>query len=171
MSRQPIFRPEEPLMADAHKPVFAAFAAPSKGYLVLFCEEGVKFGPAARKALAPTGDLVERAAAADKFTGKSGTALDIVAPAGLPVRAAVAGPGELDQANPARGSRALEPGEGDRGPRRPVVEDERRAVGRAGREDLEPAPVRQADRPESVVHPHTSCAPRCRSRGWPDPTG
>ncbi|MEW6452228.1 MAG: leucyl aminopeptidase [Pseudomonadota bacterium] len=82
-------------MADARKPGFAAFAAPSKGYLVLFCEEGVKFGPAARKALGPTGDLVERAAAADKFTGKSGSTLEIVAPAGLSVsRLVIAGVGK-----------------------------------------------------------------------------
>src|SRR5258708_1172509 len=59
------------------------FATPAKGVLVLFCEEGVKFGPAARRALAPTGDLVVRAAAADRFKGKSGSALDLVAPPGL----------------------------------------------------------------------------------------
>ena len=70
-------------MADARKLAFASFATPAKGVLILFCEEGLKFGPAARKALAPTGDLVQRAAAADRFTGKSGSALDIVAPAGL----------------------------------------------------------------------------------------
>ena len=61
---------------------------PAKGVLVVFCDEGLKLGPAARKALAPAGDLVQRAAAADHFTGKSGSALDIVAPAGLPVAAA-----------------------------------------------------------------------------------
>ena len=72
-------------MADARKLAFASFATPAKGVLILFCEEGLKFGGAARKALAPTGDLVQRAAAADKFTGKSGSALDIVAPAGLSV--------------------------------------------------------------------------------------
>jgi leucyl aminopeptidase len=72
-------------MAEARKPVFAPFATPSKGVLILFCEEGLKFGPASRKALAPTGDLIERAASADKFTGKAGSALDIVAPAGLSV--------------------------------------------------------------------------------------
>ena len=50
---------------------------------------------AARKALAPTGDLVGRAAAADRFTGKSGSSLDIVAPAGLPVaRLAILGVGK-----------------------------------------------------------------------------
>ena len=72
-------------MADDRKLAFAPFATPAKGVLILFCEEGLKFGPASRKALAPTGDLVQRAAAGDRFTGKSGCALDIVAPAGLPV--------------------------------------------------------------------------------------
>jgi hypothetical protein len=72
-------------MADARKLAFAAFTPPTKGVLIVFCEEGLKFGPAARKALAPADDLVQRAAAADKFTGKSGSALDIVAPAGLSV--------------------------------------------------------------------------------------
>ena len=82
-------------MADARKLAFASFATPAKGVLVLFCEEGVKFGPATRKALAPTGDLVQRAAAADRFTGKSGSSLDIVAPAGLPVgRLAILGVGK-----------------------------------------------------------------------------
>src|ERR1044072_8777997 len=71
-------------MADDGKLAFAAFAAPARGVLVMFCEEGLKFGPAARKALDSTGNLVQRAAAADRFTGKSGTSLAIVAPAGLP---------------------------------------------------------------------------------------
>ena len=70
-------------MADARKPGFAPFSAAPKGVLILFCEEGLKFGPASRKALARTGDLVKRAAAADRFTGKSGSTLDIVAPSGL----------------------------------------------------------------------------------------
>ena len=72
-------------MPDSRKLGFAAFVTPAKGVLILFCEEGLKFGPASRKALGPTGDLVQRAAAADRFTGKSGSALDIVAPAGLAV--------------------------------------------------------------------------------------
>jgi len=62
---------------------FAPVAAPAKGVLVLFSEDGVKFGSAARRALGPTGDLVGRAAAADRFKGKSGSALDLVAPPGL----------------------------------------------------------------------------------------
>jgi len=82
-------------MADARKLTFSSFATPAKGVLVLFCEAGLKFGPAARQALAPTGDLVKRAATAERFTGKSGSSLDIVAPAGLPVaRLAILGVGK-----------------------------------------------------------------------------
>src|ERR1700678_2051793 len=55
----------------------------SKGVLVVFCAEGLKFGPASLKALGPVGDLCRRAAAADRFTGKSGSVLDIIAPTGL----------------------------------------------------------------------------------------
>jgi leucyl aminopeptidase len=64
---------------------FAPFGTAAKGVLVLFCEEELKFGPVARRALAPTGDLVRRAASADRFKGKNGSALDLVAPAGLEV--------------------------------------------------------------------------------------
>jgi leucyl aminopeptidase len=64
---------------------FAPLGTPAKGVLVLFCEEGIKFGSAARRALGPTGDLVRRAAAADRFKGKNGSALDLVAPPGLDV--------------------------------------------------------------------------------------
>jgi len=70
-------------MSGRLKLEFAPPAAPAKGVLVLFCEDGVKFGSAARRALGPTGDLVRRAAAADRFEGKSGSALDLVAPSGL----------------------------------------------------------------------------------------
>ena len=49
-------------MADARKLAFAPFASPAKGVLIVFCEDGVKFGPATRKALAPTGNLVQKAA-------------------------------------------------------------------------------------------------------------
>ena len=72
-------------MAEAIKLGFEAFATPSKGVLILLCEEGLKLGPASRRLLSPTGDLLQRAAGADRFTGKSGSALDIVAPASLPV--------------------------------------------------------------------------------------
>ena len=67
------------------KPTFAPFSTPLQGVLIVFCEEGLKFGPSTRKALGPAGDLVQRAAASERFTGKSGGALDILAPAGLPL--------------------------------------------------------------------------------------
>src|SRR5229473_3017733 len=72
-------------MPGALKLEFASFATPAKGVLVLFCEEGVKFGSEARRAIEPTGDHVTRAAAADRFKGKNASVLDIVAPPGLDV--------------------------------------------------------------------------------------
>ena len=89
-------------MSDARKLEFAPFSAPAKGVLVVFCEEGLKLGRVTAKALAGTGDLIKRAAAADRFTGKSGSALDIVAPAGLgPVhRLIVVGVGKLGKLTP-----------------------------------------------------------------------
>ncbi len=54
-----------------------------RGVLVTFCAEGLKFGPTTQKALSPIGDLLRRAAAADRFTGKNGSTLDIIAPSGL----------------------------------------------------------------------------------------
>jgi leucyl aminopeptidase len=88
-------------MTEAGKLEFAPFSTPSSGVLILFCEEGLKFGPATRKALAPTGDLFQRAAAADRFTGKSGKALDIIAPSGLPVaRLVILGAGKGNKLKP-----------------------------------------------------------------------
>jgi leucyl aminopeptidase len=69
-------------MSDAPKLGFTPFAR-LRGVLVAFCGENLKLGPATRKALAPMGDLLTRAAAADRFTGKNGSTLDIVAPSGL----------------------------------------------------------------------------------------
>ena len=71
-------------MAAALKFGFTPFARPH-GVLVVFCEENLKLGPATQRALAPMGDFLRRAAAADRFTGKSGSSLDIVAPSGLNV--------------------------------------------------------------------------------------
>jgi leucyl aminopeptidase len=72
-------------MPDAMKLEFAALPARPKGVLVLFCEEGLKFGSVTRRAVGSAADLVARAAAADRFKGKNGSALDLVAPAGLDV--------------------------------------------------------------------------------------
>jgi len=83
-------------MSGALKLEFVPLATPAKGVLVVFCEEGVKFGSAARKMLAPVEELVTRAAEADRFKGKNGATLDLLAPAGLDVpRLVVVGVGKM----------------------------------------------------------------------------
>jgi leucyl aminopeptidase len=74
---------------------FAPLSTAPKGVLVVFCEEGLKFGQTTRKVLASTADLVTRAASAERFNGKKAATLDILAPAGLDVmRLVVVGAGK-----------------------------------------------------------------------------
>lgn len=70
-------------MTDAFKLGFGPFTAPAKGVLVVFCDEGLKFGPATRKALGSVVDQVGRAGKVERFSGKKNTALELVVPAGL----------------------------------------------------------------------------------------
>ena len=88
-------------MADAPKIAFGAFAAPARGVWVVFCDDGLKFGTATAKALGAAAALVARAAKAEHFTGKSGSSLSLIVPAGLKAdRLTVIGvgkPGELKQ--------------------------------------------------------------------------
>ena len=42
-------------MTDALRLGFGPFTAPAKGVLVVFCDEGLRFGPATRRALGPRG--------------------------------------------------------------------------------------------------------------------
>jgi leucyl aminopeptidase len=87
-------------MPAALKFGFTSFARP-RGVLVVFCEENLQLGPATQKALAPIGDLLRRAAAADRFTGKMGSSLDIVAPSGLALpRLVVVGIGKESELKP-----------------------------------------------------------------------
>jgi leucyl aminopeptidase len=80
---------------------FVPFGTSPKGVLIVFCEEELKFGPAARKALGPAGDLVTRVAAAERFQGKSGSSLDILAPAELEVtRLIIVGTGKVADLKP-----------------------------------------------------------------------
>jgi leucyl aminopeptidase len=82
-------------MALELKIEFDRFKAPAKGVLVVFCDDALKMGAATRKLLGDAAGLVERAAEADGFTGKSGSTLDIIAPAGLKaVRLVVIGCGK-----------------------------------------------------------------------------
>jgi leucyl aminopeptidase len=83
-------------MADGPTVGFSAFSLPSSGVLVVFCDEGLKLGSVTRRLLGPAAALVARAAAADRFKGKSGSSLDLVAPADLKVsRLVVVGCGKL----------------------------------------------------------------------------
>jgi leucyl aminopeptidase len=83
-------------MSDAVKVGFVPFSAISRGIVVVFCDDMLKFGDAASKALGAAADLVGRVAAANRFKGKSGSTLDILAPQGLKAsRLIVVGVGKL----------------------------------------------------------------------------
>ena len=84
-------------MANAPKIAFSP-VAPGKaaGTLVVFCDDGLKFGPAAAGALGEAAAVVTRAAKSEHFTGKSGAALEILVPDGLKVdRLVVLGAGKV----------------------------------------------------------------------------
>ena len=82
-------------MTDAVKLGFGPLGASAKGGLVVFCDDGLKFGPATRKLLGAASDLVQRAARSERFSGKAGSSLDLIHPEGLKVaRLLVAGIGK-----------------------------------------------------------------------------
>ncbi|HLA21550.1 MAG TPA: leucyl aminopeptidase [Pseudolabrys sp.] len=88
-------------MNDALKLGFGPLKAPAKGVLIVFCDDALKFGPATRKALGSAADLVARAAKTERFTGKSGSALELILPEGLKVaRLVVIGTGKKAELQP-----------------------------------------------------------------------
>src|ERR1700735_1969127 len=83
-------------MSDAVKVGFVPFSTAPRGILVVFCDDTLKFGAATRKALGAAANVVGRAAATNRFKGKSGSTLDILAPEGLKAsRLIVVGAGKL----------------------------------------------------------------------------
>src|SRR5262249_3478675 len=64
---------------------FAPLTTPPKGVLVVFTDDGLRLGRASRAALGPARDLLARLGRTERFTGKAGSSLDIVAPANLKV--------------------------------------------------------------------------------------
>ena len=70
-------------MAETRNISFGPIAAPVGGVLIVFADDNLRFGPRTRSALGSAAEMVARAARGERFTGKAGTALDIVAPAGL----------------------------------------------------------------------------------------
>ncbi|GAB1715965.1 MAG: Leucyl aminopeptidase [Nitrobacter sp.] len=82
-------------MPDAVKVGFVPFSTAPRGILVVFCDDALKFGRAASKVLGASAAVVKRAAAANRFKGKSAATLDILAPEGLKAdRLIVVGAGE-----------------------------------------------------------------------------
>jgi leucyl aminopeptidase len=85
-------------MSDAVKVGFVPLSAAPRGILVVFCDDALKLGQAARKALGKAADLVKRAAATNQFKGKSGSTLDILEPEGIKVqRLIVIGAGKASE--------------------------------------------------------------------------
>src|SRR3954447_19147667 len=88
-------------MADARKLGFGPIAAPAGGVLVVFADHNLQFGPSTRSVLGSAAELVARAVKAERFTGKGGSALDIIAPAGLKAtRLVVIGTGKAADRKP-----------------------------------------------------------------------
>jgi leucyl aminopeptidase len=88
-------------MAETRKLGFGPIAAPAGGVLVVFADDGVNLGARTRALLGQAADLVARAAKSERFSGKSGSALDIVAPAGLKAtRLIVVGAGKAADRKP-----------------------------------------------------------------------
>ncbi|WP_407181177.1 leucyl aminopeptidase [Bradyrhizobium sp. STM 3562] len=73
-------------MPDAVKVGFAPLSATPRGVLVVFCDDTLKLGDAARKVLGAAADLVKRAAASSRFKGKSGSTLDLYEPEGIKIQ-------------------------------------------------------------------------------------
>ena len=83
-------------MPDAVNVGFVPFSSAARGILVVFCDETLKFGAATQKALGTAANMVKRAASTNRFKGKNGTTLDILAPEGLKVsRLIVVGVGKV----------------------------------------------------------------------------
>jgi leucyl aminopeptidase len=88
-------------MTDVLKVSFGPFAVPARGVLVVFCDDGLKFGPATRKALGNAAHVVERAAEEEGFKGKKSTAITLIAPPGMRLsRLVVIGLGKTSDLRP-----------------------------------------------------------------------
>ena len=70
-------------MAEAPKISIAELKTPVTGTLVVLTDENLDFGAAARAAMKPSGDLFQRVAKIEKFTGKRNKILSLAAPSGL----------------------------------------------------------------------------------------
>jgi leucyl aminopeptidase len=72
-------------MTRALKLEFGNLGAPAGDVLVLFCEEGIKFAASSRGRVERLSGQIKRAASAERFTGKNGSALELAAPGEIDV--------------------------------------------------------------------------------------
>jgi leucyl aminopeptidase len=70
-------------MAEETKILFEKVAIPTSGTVVLFADQDLALGAVGGELERASRGLIAKAAKTARFTGKSGTALDLVAPAGL----------------------------------------------------------------------------------------
>jgi leucyl aminopeptidase len=85
-------------MTDAVKVGFVSFAGVPSGILAVFCDDSLAFGASTRKALGAAAGLIKQAAETNRFKGKNGSVLDILAPQGLKAkRLLVVGTGKLSE--------------------------------------------------------------------------
>jgi leucyl aminopeptidase len=88
-------------MSGTLKISFSEPKAPSGGTFVIFVDENLHPGRLTRRALAPSGNLISRAARTEGFKGKKGKVIDLVAPSGLKAdRLIVLGLGKLKEIGP-----------------------------------------------------------------------
>jgi len=84
-------------MAAALRIGFSPLASAPKGTIVALCDEGLRFGPATQQALGPVADTIARAAGTARFKGAAGSAIELLAPAGLAIdRLVVVGTGKSE---------------------------------------------------------------------------
>jgi leucyl aminopeptidase len=88
-------------MADAFHLGFGPLSLPKTGVLVVFCDDHLALGSATRRALGHAVEVIAQAAKADRFKGKSGSVMELLAPQGLAAeRLVVIGAGKVGDLKP-----------------------------------------------------------------------
>jgi leucyl aminopeptidase len=89
-------------MARTLKLEFGNLHVPPSDVLVLFCDDSVKFAGSARRLLEPVDAQIKRAASAERFKGKNGSILELIAPGALDIsRLIIIGAGSARDLKPA----------------------------------------------------------------------
>jgi leucyl aminopeptidase len=89
------------IMAKAPKISFSQLKPSLAGTVIILADENLGLGATAKRALAPAGQLLSRAAKSEGFKGKLGKSLDLIAPSSLSIdRLIVLGLGKLKDLKP-----------------------------------------------------------------------